>query len=254
MDGNVLSSLLTELLNHDGKTSVELPVHRIKELLAMGSRKINIASEVKTNETQAAIYCLCFYYSFATQYQLQYLFEFVSFAQALICESQIVIQRGGPHRLEMCDFSSTFQRNESIEIEYLYEIFNENLLIAQSIGRVMVTKLRTILKNVGQSKSSSKKHSITGGDGISSSNSSSKQQRGSISNDTGIDCYSPQCLYFLCSFALSNIAANLKVKSCLNYIPGMVESVVVMLLTRSADHNTEPQQPQVRVSVHLGCY
>jgi hypothetical protein len=223
LDGNMLSTLLNELINCDGKTYIDLPEFRIKELLNLSSRKLNIGSEVKINESLTAIYCLCFYYSFTTQYNFHNLIEFISLSQSLLCETLIIIQKLGPNRLIMSNFTEIFQRNENIETEYLLEPFTECLTIAQTIGRAMLTRLRFILRNIGV-KATPK----------TTPKGQQNNKDPKAPNDTDIDCYAPQCLYFMCCFSLSTIAANLKSSQNLNFIPGMLEMIVIMLLTKSA--------------------
>src|SRR5689334_3603118 len=100
-DGTVMSTLLSELLNADGKIRIQIPTFRLKELLSLAVRPPNLGSELKMCETIAAYYCLCLYYSSTTTFDVPTLIEFLSLVQTILCESQVVIQSCGPYKLEM---------------------------------------------------------------------------------------------------------------------------------------------------------
>ena len=218
IDMSMMMNILIELLNCKPTHCIPLPEFRIDQLIKIAFKKITSVSEKKVLEPLCATYCLCLYFGLSTEYNRSCTFRFLSLMQSLIPETFVNMHMFGKNKIQMPDIALVLEKNESIEVEYKLEIFTNAFTLAKSICRDLYSLSKVVFR--------------VGKRGAHSSMAYTPDEKKKQLKYT--ECIQPYSVYFMCCFAYCHVTTVLYSANNLNIYPGMLETLVLMVLSTTA--------------------
>ncbi|RYH23995.1 hypothetical protein EON65_17225 [archaeon] len=210
LDFDLKATLITSLLNCNPKDSPSLPTFRITELLVQcTSFDPKKFGEFTTVDSILSLYILCLYFGLSPHIPSPACLACFNSFMVWISECLIVDDELGSKLFVMRNIEDVFHRDDSIDTKYKLDAFHDALGISRQFLRETYALSRDL-----------------------------KQYR-SIADETMIpknpDCVRPSTIYFMLSFALCHIISVLHAQENLSMVPGLVETLVLMLVTTSVD-------------------
>lgn len=213
LDFDLKATLTTSLLNCNPKDSPSLPIFRVTELLhqctSFDPKKFG---EFTTVDSVLSLYILCLHFALSPSIPSPACLECFNAFMVWISECLVVDDELGSKLFVMRNIDEVFQRDDSIDTKYKQDAFHDALDISRQFLRETYALTRDL-----------------------------KQYR-SIADETMIpknpDCIRPSTIYFMLSFALCHVISVLHAQENLSMVPGLVETLVLMLVTTSVEEGT----------------
>jgi hypothetical protein len=223
LDFGLLSSFATSLLYCDPKECPHLPTFRVQELISVCTKRNNVTypNEFRLSFVTLAYFVLCFYFSLSTSYPLEIMVDFALLLEFVQIESLVYENIFGVSKLEMRNMAEDFRKNSSLDIRWKYDIFNEGLGMAREILRDCLNAAKTLNKAKDLPKLEEKRAAIP----------------------KLVESYQSCCFYFFSTFSLCHIAMNIDSVGNIHLLPGLVESLIVSLLTRPSTNSSTAKSP-----------
>lgn len=172
------------------------------------------------------LYAICMHCSMASYFYDESIHLLSSILQTALTESLAVIQKMGTCQVEFVH-ASTFFSQEPIHdsSQITFDTFQTSLSISRDILRDMIPQVR----NVNDAKKT-------------------EVPKGKTAQKPPSDCFQSHSIFFMCSFAIANLATSLNLANNMNAVPGVVETLALMtlILPREKTQNEKMVEEQVK--------
>jgi hypothetical protein len=228
LDEDLRATFVTALLNCSPKHCPNVPPFRITELFTHCiSAEVRRSSDLHVLESLLCFYTICVYFGLSTSYEASSALKALGYIMSCLSECIIIDVSTRGTSFEMGDLNTLLQRDDEIDPSQCLEPFQQALEIARLILRDCFTYCRAM--------------------------SQAKTMREQAALPQTSDCLQPAAMLFAATFALCHVCMVLHSQSNLPLLPGVVDTLLVVISTRGSEQWVERARTLALLALHSIC-